>query len=131
MPDHNHHLNIDRLFLGGAYLDVHKVLDLTAAIEGPNHRALFHDDKAIEDILMGSGENGKAWAAYYHIVLDMISDRVGPEAAVSEMVRQYLMNEIPAFMSPSAILIPCRLLSLGDMGVYGPLDIPPKLREKY
>ncbi len=131
MPDHNHHLNIDQLLLGGSYFEVHKVLDLTAAIEGPNHRDLFHDDKAIEDILIGSGDNGKAWAAYYHIILDMISDRVGPEAAVSEMVRQYLVNEIPAFMAPSAILIPCRLLAMGELGVYGTLDIPPRLREKY
>lgn len=131
MPDHNHHCNVDRLLLGGSYLDVHKVLDLTAALEGPNHRDLFHDDRAIEDILVGSGDNDKAWAAFYHIILDLVSDRVGPDAAVSEMVRMYLVNEIPAYSAPSAVLFPSRLLSLGELGVFGPLEIPPGLREKY
>lgn len=131
LPDHNHHCNIDRLLLGAPYLDVHKVLDLTAAIEGPNHRSLFHDDEAIEDMLIGSGDNDKAWAAFYHIVLDMVSDRVGPDAAVSEMIRMYLQDEIPAYMAPRAILLPCRLLAVGEIDVYGMLDIPPKLREKY
>lgn len=131
MPDHNHHQNIDQLLLGDSYIEVHKVLDLTAATEGPNHRDLFHDDHAIEDMLLGSGDIVSSWAAYYHIVLDLISDRVGQESAVAEMVRAYMLNDIPAYCSPRAILFPARLLALGETGVYGILDIPPRLREKY
>lgn len=89
MPDHKLHITVDLIFLGKEFPEVHKFMDMFQPILQSNHRAINHD---METVMKIAEENGgeAAMSAYLHIMLDKISDEVGQERAVYELIKRLI-----------------------------------------
>lgn len=96
MPAHDFHENIDQLMLGTAFPDVHDVLDVYAAPLGPEHRRYFHNDDAVAYMFHAGGVYA-AWSAYYHIVLDRVSDKTGAGGCIVLFLALVEAGVIPTF----------------------------------
>lgn len=88
MPSHTLHITLDELIFGRGnfYPEVHKYLDQMQPLMQSNHRKFFHDQTAVNEIYESTGDWNKSMSAYYHILLDQISDEVGQEHAISELL---------------------------------------------
>lgn len=93
MPDHKLHITFDTLVLGKPYPEVHKFMDSLQPIMQSNHRAMYHDEKTIAYIYEQTGDIMAAWAAYYHILLDMESDEVGQEYAIASLLSKFVNGQ--------------------------------------
>jgi hypothetical protein len=82
MPDHKIHEMLDVLLLGKPYPVVHDFLDMYQQALQSRHRVLLHDEAGIAEVFYGTGDIMAAWSAYYHIMLDEVSDKVGQAAAL-------------------------------------------------
>lgn len=97
MPDHFSHLNVDKILLGQQYPDVHKSLDSMQSLLQSNHREWFHDYSSILKIYEITEDIKAAWSAFYHIVLDNISDSVGKASCIAELLYLIQQHEIPSY----------------------------------
>jgi hypothetical protein len=73
--------------------EVHKYMDQAQPYLQSNHRKLFHDTKTIEELGMAYGEEAAA-AAYFHAVLDAVSDLVGQERSIAMLLELMEKGEI-------------------------------------
>jgi len=85
MPDHKLHAIACELILGKAYPEVDKYMDQAQPLLQSNHRMLYHDKQTMEmfagmDEMMGA-------AAYIHVALDAVSDKVGQDKAVITLLK--------------------------------------------
>jgi len=105
LPAHDFHENIDQLMVGMAFPDVHDILDVYAASLGPEHRRYYHNDDAVE-YMMQVGGIYVAWSAYYHIVLDRVSDKTGSSGCIVRFLALVKAGVIPTFdqYSPPPLL---------------------------
>lgn len=97
MPSHPFHLNVDLIMLGTQFRDVHATLDVYAAEMGPNHRKYLHDDGAVSFIYFSFESHMAAWSAFYHIVLDRVSDRVSSDSCIAEFLFLRDQGVIPEY----------------------------------
>jgi len=106
MPAHDFHENIDQIMLGEAFPDVHDVLDIYAATLGPEHRRYYHNDDAVEYMMQAGGVYA-AWSAFYHIVLDRVSDKAGSGGCIVMFLALVKVGKIPQFNphSPPPLLL--------------------------
>ena len=69
MPSHAVHRWLDRLVLGKAYPEVHRLMDAPAfVIKGRRHRELFHDP--VQLVLLFGDDPEKLASALLHVWLD-------------------------------------------------------------
>lgn len=93
MPDHKLHATLDYILFGRAFPEIHKFMDSAQPYLQSNHRILYHDMQTVMELEELHGEAaGKS--AYMHIILDLISDRVGQERAVPVLLRLIEMGEV-------------------------------------
>jgi len=93
MPDHKLHATLDYMLFGRAFPDIHKFMDSAQPYLQSNHRILYHDMQTVQDLTEMHGElAGKA--AYMHIILDWVSDKVGQEKAVPVLLKLIEMGEV-------------------------------------
>lgn len=86
MPDHKLHVTVDYLLFGRGFKEVHEFLDSFQPLLQSNHRMLNHNIDTVRMIAENIGEE-EAAAAVIHILLDEISDKVGQERAVYELMK--------------------------------------------
>jgi len=97
IPDHNMHRNIDRLFLDGDYPEVHSDLDMWSTVLQSDHRRIYHDWKAVVTFWRNTNNILKTWSAYYHIILDKISEKYGKECCLAIIIEKYRDGSIDQF----------------------------------
>jgi hypothetical protein len=87
---------MDELLFGrGTFFpDVHKYMDKMQPYLQSNHRIYGHDMQTVYDIYTMSGNETMALSAYFHILLDLVSDEVGQEHAIAELTRRIANGEI-------------------------------------
>ena len=81
MPDHKLHRTLDILLFGRDFPEVHKLMDSLQPILQSNHRIAYHDMETVRWLAEHGGPLAGA-AGYYHILLDMYSDKFGQERAI-------------------------------------------------
>ena len=88
MPSHLLHLTLDELLFGKGHThkDVHKYMDQMQPLMQSNHRKYFHDMQTVNDIYAMTRDKEAAMSAYFHIILDNISDEVGQERSIAELL---------------------------------------------
>ena len=89
MPSHILHITLDEILFGRGvfFKDVHKYLDRMQPVMQSNHRKFYHDMQTVQDIYYLTGGNKMiAMSAYFHIMLDLVSDEVGQEHAIAELL---------------------------------------------
>lgn len=96
MPSHLLHITLDELLFGRGnfYPDVHKYMDKMQPYLQSNHRRYFHDMQTVNDIYQMTNNYNMAMSAYFHILLDMVSDEVGQEHAIAELIYRIGNGEI-------------------------------------
>jgi hypothetical protein len=94
MPAHPMHLTVDLLILGKGYPEIHKFLDQFQNALQSGHRAYYHDTATIETILYYTGDPMAGASAYLHILLDLVSDKVGQDASVATLVEMWMRGMI-------------------------------------
>ena len=94
MPDHKMHMLCDEMLLGQTYPEVHKYLDAYQPLLQSKHREYNHDEETIQRVIEMTGDTIMGWSAYYHIILDEISDEVGQEVALAHLMRKVWNGEI-------------------------------------
>lgn len=97
MPDHKMHIALDEILFGRNifFPEVHKFIDQEQKRLQSNHRKMYHDMETVNYIYKATGNNWYAMmSAYFHIVLDMISDEVGQEHAIPELLERMKRGEI-------------------------------------
>ena len=97
MPSHPIHIILDEILFGRGnfFPEVHKYMDQAQPYMQSNHRKYFHDMQAVYDVYYMMGENYTAMlSAYFHIILDSVSDEVGQDHAVMELVSRLQRGEI-------------------------------------
>jgi len=83
------HELLDTLLLGKSYPEVHDYMDMYQKDLQSNHRLLNHDMSAVEYVYFASGyDYGARLSAYYHILLDLVSDEVGHAAAIKVLLER-------------------------------------------
>jgi len=82
--------------LGESFPDVHDILDVYAATLGPEHRKYHHNDDAVAYMYQAGGVRA-AWSAFYHIVLDRVSDKTGQSGCIARFLALVEAGEIPIF----------------------------------
>jgi len=93
MPDHKLHATLDYMLFGRSFHEIHKFMDSAQPFLQSNHRILYHDMQTVQELTELYGEQaGKA--AYMHIALDYVSDRVGQERAVPVLLKLIEMGEV-------------------------------------
>jgi len=107
MPAHPYHCNIDMLIFGRHFNAVHDTLDMLAKDMGPNHRDYYHDDAGVAMIYNQMVDITAAWSAFYHIVLDLVNDEVGPDECIAVFLWRYWNGDIPWY-DPSQIPPPLK-----------------------
>jgi hypothetical protein len=93
MPDHKLHATLDYMLFGRAFPEIHKFMDSAQPYLQSNHRILYHDMGTVNELAELHGEMA-GHAAYTHIMLDWVSDRVGQEKAVPVLLKLIQMGEI-------------------------------------
>jgi hypothetical protein len=88
MPDHKIHELVDMLLLGKTYPEVHDFLDMYQSTLQSRHRLLLHDEFGISEVWNGTGDYNAMLSAYYHIMLDNISDHVGQTMALPVLLNE-------------------------------------------
>lgn len=78
------------LLFGKTYEDVHDKLDEWQSILQSNHRVLNHNEMTVGEIRATMGEEA-AMAAYFHILLDEISEKTGKSKAIATLLE--LLNQ--------------------------------------
>jgi hypothetical protein len=96
MPSHPIHITMDEILFGrGVFFpDVHKYMDRMQPYFQANHRKYFHDMQTVYDIYYMTGNKTMALSAYFHILLDLVSDTVGQDHAVAELTEKIKRGEI-------------------------------------
>jgi hypothetical protein len=93
MPDHKIHQTLDYMLFGKAFPEIHKFMDSAQPYLQSNHRILYHDIQTVQELAELHGDDaGKA--AYMHIVLDMVSDKVGQEKAIPVLLKLIEIGEV-------------------------------------
>lgn len=110
MPAHPMHENLDVMIFGRRHPEVHDALDIFAKDIGPEHRKMYHDYDTVLCIAQETMDPEITWCAYYHIVLDLVSDRVKAESCLAEFLKLYMLGVIPE---------------------YNPEMIPPMIQKRY
>jgi hypothetical protein len=88
MPSHMIHITLDELLFGRGnfYPDVHKYIDQMQPLLQTRHREFYHDLATVKDIYNTTGDINRTKSAYFHILLDQVSDEVGQEHAIAELL---------------------------------------------
>jgi hypothetical protein len=96
MPSHPIHITMDEILFGrGVFFpEIHKYLDRMQPYFQSNHRLYFHDLQTVYDIYYMTGNYVMALSAYFHILLDLVSDEVGQEHAIAELTKRIQNGEI-------------------------------------
>lgn len=96
MPSHPIHIIMDEILFGRGvcFPEVHKYLDRMQPYFQSNHRKYYHDLQTVYNIYQMTGNRTMAMSAYFHIILDSVSDEVGQEHAVAELVDRIKRGEI-------------------------------------
>lgn len=96
MPSHMLHITLDELLFGRGvcFPDVHKHMDRMQPYLQSNHRKFYHDMETIYEIYAMTGSVAMASSAYFHILLDTVSDEVGQEHAIAELLEKLKKGEI-------------------------------------
>lgn len=96
MPSHPIHIIMDEILFGRGifFPDVHKYIDQMQPFFQSNHRRYFHDMETVNNIYQMSGDYRMMLSAYFHIILDSVSDEVGQEHAVAELIDRIKKGEI-------------------------------------
>lgn len=96
MPSHLLHITLDEILFGRGhyYVEVHKYLDQMQPLLQTNHRKFYHDIETVRDIYVMTGNAEMANSAYFHIILDLVSDEVGQEHAIAELLLRLRNGEI-------------------------------------
>jgi hypothetical protein len=89
-------MSADMLLLGTKFPAVHKFMDMYQPILQSKHRLLNHNAETIKVVTKRTGSKLAGWSAYYHILLDRISDEVGQEDALYELCRGIRNGEYPS-----------------------------------
>ena len=97
MPAHELHLNVDLIMIGKKFPQVHKSLDALQSLLQSGHREYLHDYNAVLDVYKQTRNIHEAWAAFYHIVLDNLSDAFGKDECIARLIYFVERNEIPRF----------------------------------
>lgn len=97
MPAHELHLNVDLIMIGRKYPAVHKTLDALQGLLQSGHREFMHDYNAVQQVYKQTGDVRQAWSAYYHIILDSLSDSFGKDECIARLLYFVERNEIPRF----------------------------------
>jgi hypothetical protein len=95
MPDHKIHAVADYMLLGRTFPEVHRYMDMYQPLLQSKHRNFHHDEQTITHILQITGNLMAAWSAYYHILLDNESDKVGQELALPALLQKVWSGKIP------------------------------------
>ena len=88
MPSHLLHITLDEILFGRGnfYPEIHKYLDQMQPFLQTKHREFYHDMETVRNIYNSAGDTNRAMSAYYHIMLDLVSDEVGQEHAIAELL---------------------------------------------
>lgn len=141
MPQHEIHYNIDDLLIGRKFPHIHQTMDILSG-EGPNHRRLFHDDKAVEEMLVATNSYESAWSARYHLVADRIirdgvnpqelPDNVRKESIIAELFDLMARGEVEMVLFPDSVIsqLVGSIIS-GQTVLVDPLVLPPLKKNYY
>lgn len=97
MPAHELHRNLDVLYIGEEFPEVHATLDMFAGLMQSNHRAMLHDFGAVMYFWERERDVRKTWSAFAHIILDKISMEVGKNRCLATFIERLYTGSIPAF----------------------------------
>ncbi len=96
MPDHKLHITMDELLFGRGnyYPEIHKYMDQMQPYLQSNHRKFYHDIETVRMIYETTGNMQMATCALFHIILDNVSDDVGQEHAIAELIKRIETGEL-------------------------------------
>ena len=96
MPDHKLHVTMDELLFGRGnyYPEIHKYMDQMQPYLQSNHRKFYHDIETVRMIYERTGNIQMATCALFHIILDNVSDDVGQEHAIAELIKRIETGEL-------------------------------------
>jgi hypothetical protein len=85
------------IMIGRKYPRVHKALDALQGLLQSGHREFMHDYAAVLQIYKQTGDLKQAWSAYYHVILDNLSDSFGKDECIARLLLYVEKGQIPRF----------------------------------